>query len=147
MKLISWIFNVTQRHRQTIVRYENGRALVRIVIVLISLIFAALTIGGEYLFLEWFYNPPQGGSDMGTHVAKLFGMGILTLAVAVATLDYAVCFAYVGLKNAILGDISTEEGFRIFDLLVGLIELALAIGLIVLMVALCLKFPVWFMGK
>ncbi len=166
MKLILWILNITNRHSKDIYRYQRGGIGVRVATIVISFLFAGLTVASEMFFLDKFYS--ISSDNFGTTLLILFALGILTLALLGATLDYCACFCYVGFKMSAVGIVLSaasiaekmrrrrrgedaeideneiifnEERYKIFDMIVGIFELALVVGLLVLFAYLLFYFP------
>ncbi len=165
MKLLAWIFDVTNRHMHDIFRYERGKKGVRIATMILSVIFLLLAVAAELLFFDLFYFPPS--DEYGLHILKLIGAGTLAFGFAYYTVEYCGCFSFIAFKMAIFGvifsadrrarymkkknildssePIENAENYKKLDLFVGFFELIMAIGSIILFAWLLFKYPDWFL--
>lgn len=102
MKLLSWLFGVSRRHYAGIRRYEKGGAGVRILTVVVSLLFIAAALGLEYWLFSSLSNEGALGGG-GKRLLALFGIGILFVATAAATLEYCAVYCVTAFRMAAWG--------------------------------------------
>ncbi len=138
MRFFEWVFNIRTRHRLAVEKYEDS-AGGKILSLVMSLIFIALSFATEFFLLKTHYD---GGADLGNQALILVVLGLLSAALLLATLDYITCFVYFGIRTAILGD--DYGGSRLVSLLLGFIQLALGVALIIGEYLLLIKFTEWF---
>ncbi len=170
LKAILWVLNLTNRHRRDVRRYLEGGKRSRLLTLLVSFVFVGLTIGAEFLFL-WVFHSSE--SNIGVYLAKNVGAGILSLAVLLAAMDFNACFAFVGIRGAVTGAAlgaarkldamrmkrcakegeiivesppMAEEEHKILDLIIGILEILMSAGLLVLYIYLLIKYPMMLSG-
>ncbi len=162
MKLLSWLFSITDRHRREIFRYERGGRGRRLATLLIAFLWIALLFLCEFGFLYVFHNPPTtGNSGWDMHFIYLLFLGAFSIGMLPMALDYCICFSYVGFKMAIIGrtlnerqcekllqrnyDISREiRNFRLLDLFLSFLFLGLAALTAILFFALLFQYGNYF---
>lgn len=149
MRFLRWLFDIGRRHRREVLSYEKGKVSGRVTAIVLMFVFMIISVGLELLTFKLF-----SGS---------FGWGLLsaifTVALAVATVETAGVYAYCGFKYYVLGsvgklvsrvakdkgddflysEIADETNKRCHkkvDLAVGILGIIVAVGTIVVMVAL-----------
>ncbi len=102
MRFLSWLFGASRRHYAGIRRYEKGGAGIRVVTVVVSLLFIAVALGLEYWLFSSLSNENSLGGG-GQRLFALFGIGILFVATAAATLEYCAVYCVTAFRMAAWG--------------------------------------------
>ena len=141
MKFLSWLFNVNKRHYSDFRRYENGKALTRITYLAVLFIFVGLTIFSLYWSLDVFKNQTFNKFHVIAVLVLFISIGLLF-----STVEFCFVMSYIGFKMAICGCVMKkldndsnieqidnnikEKNYLVFDIIVGVISLLLALGTI-----------------
>ena len=99
MKFLSWLFSISKRHYNDAVRYEKGKAVSKIFIIILMLLLVGLTLGVEY----WALTTMQaGGSEFFLGVMEF----VLAIIIGIVTVESCIVYSYFGFKYAIVGTLA-----------------------------------------
>lgn len=93
MKFLAWLFNVTNRHRGGIRRYERGGALIRLITLVLMLALCAATIG-----VEWWAT----GLWTTNFIAGVLAF-ILAVILCIATAEFCFIYALTAIRMFLWG--------------------------------------------
>ncbi len=127
MKFLSWLFNLSQRHRAGIDKYRSGGWGARLISLIVSLVFAALTVGAWFALRNYTGNA-AANVDIGELLLSLL-FWIFVIGLAYGTVENALVYVVLGIVWAIRGD---SDCPRLVDLLFSLLQLAVAVGSVIL---------------
>ncbi len=142
MKFLNWVFSIRSRHKAAVNRYENG-GFSKIFSFIVTLMFIALSFVTQYFFLSYFHKPGVDIYQLGEHALIVIALGVVAAAITLATLDYILCFIYVGIRTAIIGDYS--GGSRIGDLVLTVLQLVCGVAFVAATYFLAMNYKAWFL--
>lgn len=97
MKFLSWLLNVSMRHRRGAIRYARGGVGRRVFIIIVLLCFVGVSLGLEYFCIETFKDN------------ALYGVviGIFAVAFVISCIEMCSVYCYFGFRCAVAGSLDS----------------------------------------